>query len=138
MKSCLRIPLGVVLAALPLAKASAQRLGGGASPNVSLIRVAAALLFCLTVAILAAIWLRRRDLPKRINGRPFATWAAGLRQERRIEIIEARRLSVHADLCLARCDEIEYLLVCGPGETKVISSRPRRSIEAEPVQGSGA
>jgi len=97
----------------------AQHLGGNAAPDISIFRIFGALAACLLIAMGAIFALRR--YPQRLTApRAWPSIAKAMMRERRIEVIEARRISVHADLCLARCDGVEYLLLCGPSGAKVL------------------
>lgn len=102
--------------------AFAQKLGSATSPDLSLVRAAVALLLCLTVAFAAALLLRRRV--------PTQGWAKFARlgertvPKQRITVIESRRLSPHGDICLVRCANVDYLIVCGPTQIKLLSQRP--------------
>jgi hypothetical protein len=98
----------------------AQKLGGASAPEISILRIALALGICLVAGIGLILYMRRGGV------RPafLAGWGEGLARKRRIEVIEARRLSVHADLCLARCDGIEYLLVCSSTGLTVLERSP--------------
>ncbi len=99
---------GMILAAAP------ARLGGGAALDVSLTRIVMALLICLTLAGLAAV------LVKRGGGR----LTLPNRTERRIAVIESRRISPHADLCLLRCDGQEYVILSSATGQQVLREGP--------------
>lgn len=102
--------------------ASAGRLGGGSSPDISLIRILAALVLCALVAFAAvAIMKARSGQPLRFS---IDNWRSiTVAAPRRVEIVETRRLSLHADVCLMRCDGQEYLLACGPGGVVVLDTK---------------
>lgn len=116
------------LCALPLpawllpTAAQGQQLGGGAGPAVSLPQVLAALMLCLAAAFAAALLLRRRGLSAGWPGLRGLTSA--LAASSRIAVIETRRISAHADLCLLRCGGVEYLILCGPAQAQVLSQSP--------------
>jgi hypothetical protein len=99
---------GLMLAAAP------ARLGGGAALDISLTRIVVALLVCLTLAALAALLLRRS------GGRIVLP----LRADRRIAVIESRRISPHADLCLLRCDGHDYLILSSAAGQQVLRQGP--------------
>ncbi len=106
------------LTLLAAGAAAAPRLAGGGALDISLTRIVAALVLCLLAAMLAAI------LMKRGGGRIDLS---RLRQgvgERRIAVIESRRISPHADLCLLRCDGDEYLILSSATVQQVVRSRP--------------
>lgn len=98
----------MILAAAP------TRLGGGAALDVSLTRIVVALLVCLALAVLAAV------LVKRGGGR----LTLPNRAERRIAVIESRRISPHADLCLLRCDGREYMILSSATGQQVLREGP--------------
>lgn len=85
------------------------RLGGGGALNLSLTRIVMSLILCLMLAALAAFALKRSggrfDL-KRMGG-----LIAKLPVQRRVEVVETRRASQYADICLIRCDGREYLVL---------------------------
>lgn len=94
------------------------RLGGGGSLNLSLTRIVMSLLLCLMLAALAAFALKRSggriDL-KRVRG-----LLANLPAQRRIDVVETRRVSQFADICLLRCDGREYLILCAQQQQLVL------------------
>ena len=112
--------LVMTLTAVP---ALGQHLAGGASPDVSIVRIVAALAISLMAG--AGLILVQRRYPMRRGPRKvLAAFVDGLARVRRIEVIEARRISVHADLCLVRCDADEYLILSGPAGSTVLRSGP--------------
>lgn len=87
--------------------------------DISPIRIISAFVFCCLVALAAVAVLRVR------HGRPFklpfgAMKSFGLTGVQRVEVIESRRLSVHADIALVRCDDREFIVACGPGVIKLL------------------
>lgn len=117
-----RLPVvALVMVALSSTSASAQQLGGAGTPDLSIVRFLAALFLCFAAALGMALFLRSRQgrqaMPK---GLRLATL---LRGSGRIEVLESRRVSPHADLCLLRCDDIEYVLLCSPTSAQVLSSK---------------
>ncbi|MEI9851958.1 MAG: hypothetical protein WDN24_15250 [Sphingomonas sp.] len=98
------------------------RLGGGGALDISLTRVVLALLLCLMLAALAALLLKRGG--GRIDLAALRRLAAKLPVERRIQVIETRRISQHADLCLLRCDGEEYLILCSAQQQSVLRRTP--------------
>lgn len=113
MRGSRLLAAGAILAA-PL-PAHAQRLGGGAGPEISFVRIAAALALCLGAAVALALLISRRGLPKGLGG------LAKLRGAGRIVVLESRRVSSHAEVCLVRCDGRDYLLASGSGVLRVLS-----------------
>lgn len=106
------------MAAVIMALTSAPaKLGGGGALDVSLGRIVSALVLCLFLAGLAALLLRHGG--GRINWAAFRDWKAA-RPERRIEIIESRRISPHADICLLRCDDEDFLVLSSATTQQVL------------------
>lgn len=112
---------GCVAGVLWPTSALARQLGTGAAPEISLIRIGLALLVCIALAIGAAVGLRRW----KVGGRPLGlgALASRLKPAGRIELIEVRRISLHAELCLLSCHEREFLVVCGPSGIQLLSER---------------
>lgn len=108
-----------LLAAAPL-PTLAQKLGGGAAPEISLVRIAASLIFCIGVAVALALVISKRSVPAGWSARE---WLVKLQQRSRITVVEARRLSPYADLCIVRCNDREYVLTCAQGEVRVLAER---------------
>jgi len=100
--------LALFVAAVPGA-AEAQRLGTAPPADVSLVRVFLALLVCLIVAVLALFLIRQR-----MGGRPPALLMRLRAPSSRIRLVESRRIGMQAELCIARCDDEEYLLLLAP------------------------
>jgi hypothetical protein len=107
---------GAILLAASPALAGA-RLGGGQPLEVSLGRIVSALVICIIVAVLAVLLIRQRsgkiDLHAflgRLQVRPRA-----------IEVVESRRLSPNADLCLVRHGGRDYLLLLLAGDARILS-----------------
>jgi len=112
-------PLSVALLAMSAPAWAEGRLGGGGALDLSLTRIVTALILCLMLAVLAALLIKRAggriDLAVLRRG-----FASALPAARRIDIIESRRMSVHADICLVRCDSREYLILCSAQQQTVI------------------
>lgn len=107
-----------LLAASP-ALAVGPRLGGGQPLEVSLGRIVSALVICIIVAVLAILLVRQRsgkiDLQAffgRLHVRPRA-----------VEVVETRRLSPNADICVVRHREREYLLLLLAGDARILSEQ---------------
>lgn len=103
--------------------ASPGRLGGGGALDVSLTRIVMSLLLCVMIALLAALAMRRG------GGRLDLKAVRGLflklpAPRRRIEVIETRRVSQHADVALLRCDDREYLVLCGANQQTILCEMP--------------
>jgi hypothetical protein len=119
-----------VLAASP-ALAGGGRLGGGQPLEVSLGRIVSALVICIIIAVLAVLLIRQRS--GRIDLHAF--FGRLQVRPRAIEVVETRRLSPHADICLVRHAGREYLLLLLAGDARILSegaleSRPQADPEA--------
>jgi hypothetical protein len=119
---------GAALLAASPAWAQAGHLGGGQPLEVSLGRIVSALVICIIIAVLAVLLIRQRSgkidlyaLLGRMHVRPRA-----------IEVVETRRLSPHADICLIRNAGREYLLLLLAGNAQVLREAP---VEAHPETG---
>jgi hypothetical protein len=108
-----------LLAAAP-ALATGGRLGGGQPLEVSLGRIVAALVICIIIAVLAALLIRQRagkvDL--------YAMFGRLQSRPRAIEVVETRRLSPHADICVVRHSGREYLLLLLAGNARILREEP--------------
>lgn len=111
-----------VLAAGP---AFAATLGTATAPGVPWLRIVFAFAFCIGVAF-AAIWLLRAYREGRI-AQAAAGWfpKRGARAQRQIEVVETRRISAHADVCLLHWQGRSYLLLVGQSGVSLIDSDPR-------------
>ena len=103
--------------ASPALATARQGLGGGDALGVSLARIVAALAVCLIVAVLAILLLRQRS-GKTDLARFFAPMTSARRS---IEVVETRRLSPHADICVVRHNRQEYLLLLLAGAATILS-----------------
>ena len=112
------VAVGPVLLLLGAGAAYAQRLGGGSVPEVSIVRIIAALIVCLIVAVLAILFIRHRQGA----GLPLVLRKLGSRPSE-IELVEARRVSAHAEICLIRHRACEYLLLISPSHSRLLSRR---------------
>jgi hypothetical protein len=120
------------LVSAPAAFAQPGRLGGGGALNLSLTRIVMSLILCLMLAALAAFALKRSG--GRIDIKRLRGLIVTLPVRRRIEVIETRRASQYADICLIRCDGREYLVLSSQEQQLVL-----REIEcfAPVTQGGG-
>ncbi len=111
---------GAALLAATPALAGGGRLGGGQPLEVSLGRIVAALVICIIIAVLAALLIRQRagklDL--------YALFGRLQSRPRAIEVVETRRLSPHADICVVRHSGREYLLLLLAGNARILSEQP--------------
>lgn len=99
--------------------AQAQRLGQGSNPEVSFVRMVTALVVCLVVALLAILLIRTRR-----SGAALPQFLSRLKPHGSVvEIIETRRISMHADVSLLRHGDREYLLLISQGHSRVLAER---------------
>jgi len=123
-KAIVGLVYGIVTGTLTFAAtpacANVVRLGGGQPLEISLARIVAALLFSLIVAAFAILLIRQRGGKLNLS-RLFGRWEA---RRRAIHVVETRRLSPHADICLVRHGDSEYLLLLMAGDARVLSERP--------------
>ncbi|MBO9714807.1 hypothetical protein [Sphingomonas sp.] len=117
LRAC--VPILFLLMPMP---AFAQRLGGGSDLNLSLTRIVMTLLLCLMIAGLAALLLKRSG--GRIDLAALRRLTAAAAPARRIDVVETRRISQHADVCLFRCDGQEYLVLCAEQHLTVLRDAP--------------
>jgi hypothetical protein len=118
-KAILAIGLGLSAAPLPVL---AQRLGTASDPDISFVRIVAALVLCVAAAFALAFLIAKRG--RLSSFRVLSERTFTLRRPRRLKLIEALRISAHADLCLVTADETEYLLLCAGGVVQVLSGTP--------------
>lgn len=90
--------------------AHAQRLGGGGGVTIPVGRIVAAFLLCVLLALLLAVTIKRRG--GRLDLGRFSGLLTKSASQARIDVVETRRASQHADICLIRCDTQEYLVLC--------------------------
>ena len=102
-------------------------LGGGEALGVSLGRVVTALIICVAIAFLAALLIRQRAGKGDLSG----VFARMDPRARAIQVVETRRLSAHADICLVRHEGREYLLLLLAGHGSVLRERPASAGLAE-------
>lgn len=97
--------------------AVAQTLGRAPESGVDGARAAIGLLVCLALAVGVALVLRRF-----VGGAapPFR------REPRRLQLLEAVRLSGRTDVCLLRCDQEEFILAVSP-QTTLLVRAPKAS-----------
>lgn len=123
-----RLVTWLLVACWPTALRAQNLGGGGDGPDISAARMVAAVLICVAAAFALAFAVRGRG-KSAVSSRRH--WLSGaIAGSRRIEVVEARRLSSFADICLIRCDGTEYLLVCGASGQQVLR-RSSLSADAE-------
>lgn len=110
---------GAALLAASPALAGGGRLGGGQPLEVSLGRIVSALVICIIVAVLAVLLIRQRG--GKIDLRDFLGRFQA--KPRAVEVVETRRLSQNADLCVVRHGGREYLLLLLAGDARILSER---------------
>jgi len=101
--------------------AAAQALAGGGGPDISVFRVIFAFVTAAAAAFGLALFLRARS-GHTIVPADLARWVKLPVASRQIEVLETRRISVHADLCLIRNNGSEWLLACGPAGITILRS----------------
>lgn len=102
-------------------QALAAPLATGGGFELPLLRLVLGFLFCVMVAVLAAIALKRGmiNLPANVKG--LALFAP---RPREIQVREARRVSTHAEVCAITWRGRDYLFVVGPsGAVTVLETR---------------
>lgn len=109
---------------------NAASLGSGEPLQVSLARIVAALVFSIIVAALAILMIRQR------GGKfDLAAWFGRLeRRPRPIRVVETRRLSQNADICVVRHGGREYLLLLMAGDARVLSEGEPEADEIREAQ----
>ena len=114
--------LAVIASVVFAEPAFAAALGGAASPGIPWLRIVFAFAFCVGVTF-AAIWLLRLSRAGRM-ARSAAGWfpTRGAGAERQIEVVETRRISAHADVCLLHWQDRSYLILVGPSGVTLIDS----------------
>jgi hypothetical protein len=113
---------GAGLSGILLAEeAAAQTLGGGASVDIPFVRILAALILAILIALGAALVLKRQAGGGLGLSRLFGRQVAGGRTAKRIKVHETHRLSPHADLCRFTAAHREYLIVVSPHTTHVLA-----------------
>ncbi|HZF46237.1 MAG TPA: hypothetical protein VEZ26_07875 [Sphingomonadaceae bacterium] len=114
-----RAALALALLGLP-APALAGGLTGGSSPDIPWLRLLLAFAFCIAVAFGAVLLLKRHQR----GGGPIMPSALferrGQASARRISVIETRRASPSADLCLVECDGGTWLLALTQAGTTIL------------------
>lgn len=102
-----------------LADQAVGRLGGGTGVDIPVGRIVVAFLICIAIAVLAILLVRQR-----MGKGDLAGWLrrvaprAGV-----IEVVEVRRLSMHAEIGVVRHDGREYLLLLQAGSGQVLRDR---------------
>lgn len=103
--------------------AAGGRLGGGGGLDLSLTRIVISLLLCLAIAASVILMLKRNGGQLNLDGLRALVAKRGPSTQR-ITVIETRRISVHADLCLVRCDGIDYLILSSAQTQQLLRQTP--------------
>jgi hypothetical protein len=114
------------------AYAAPGRLGGGGGVDIPIGRILAVTVLCIMLAALAALALKRGG--GGIRPGFIANLLRRLPVDRRVQVIETRRASQFADVCLVRCDDREYLALCSQHQFLLLRETP----VAEDVPADGA
>jgi hypothetical protein len=102
-----------------LADQAVGRLGGGTGVDIPVGRIVIAFLICIAIAGLAILLIRQR-----MGKGDLAGWLRRVAPRGGvIEVVEVRRLSMHADIGVVRHDGHEYLLILQVGSTQVLRER---------------
>ena len=115
-----RAVFALALLGLPT-PALAGELAGGSSPDIPWLPLLLAFAFCIALAFGAVLLLKRHQR----GGGPIIGPSAlfhgrGQASARRISVIETRRASPTADLCLVECDGETWLLALTSSGTTVL------------------
>jgi hypothetical protein len=121
----------ISVSALPALAKPGRRGGGGGGVDVSLTRVVMALLLGIMLAVLIALLLRRGG--GRIDLTAIRRLFVALPAARRIQVIESRRVSPHADLCLVRCDAEEFFILSSAQQQQILRARAAEGYAAQPA-----
>lgn len=115
--SCLIVGVGLSTSTI----AYAQRLTSGSAPEISIIRIVAALVVCIAATFALVVLVRNRSGARGWSGfRPMLSKAT---KDRRIAAVEVHRVTPHAEIALMRCDETEYLIFFGQSGIELLSKR---------------
>jgi len=103
-----------------LADQVAGRLGGGGAVDVPLGRIVFAFLLCIVVAALAILLIRQRMGKGDLNG-----WLRRVAPGKgAVEIVEVRRVGMHADIGVVRYGGREFLLLLHAQRPSVLREGP--------------
>ncbi|HWU94982.1 MAG TPA: hypothetical protein VN029_05250 [Sphingomonas sp.] len=94
------------------------------------------LILCLMLAALAAFALKRSG--GRIDVKRMGGLIAKLPVQRRVEVVETRRASQYADICLIRCDGREYLVLSSQQRQLVLRETEYAAPDPAPVNEGAA
>lgn len=112
------------------------RLGGGGGVDVSLTRIVMALVLGAMLAVVAALAIKRGG--GRFDIAVVRRLLVTLPVARRIQVVESRRVSQHADLCLVRCGGEEYLILSSAQQQQILRTSMLPGAPGESASGEGA
>jgi hypothetical protein len=107
-------------AALAPAFARAQALSPERALDLHLGRLIVGLVICVALAIAAAVLLKRASTTRVGVRGPFRLWppgAAGVG----VNVLETRRISIHADVCRLSYAGREYVVIVSPGGATLLT-----------------
>lgn len=105
-----------------LADQAVGRLGGGTGVDIPVGRIVIAFLICIAIAVLAILLIRQR-----MGKGDLAGWLRRVTPRGGvIDVVEVRRLSMHAEIGVVRHDGREYLLLLQAGSSHVLRDRALR------------
>lgn len=107
----------------------------GSAPTVPWARLILSLLFCLALAGGAIALLRRYQRDGSVLRLPRMFGQAALSTPARLKILETRRASPHADLCLAELDGDTYFLALTAAGVTVLHSAGPLATQPPPGEG---
>ena len=102
-----------------LADQAVGHLGGGGGVDVPIGRIILAFLICIAIAVLAVLLIRQR-----MGKGDLAGWLHRVTPRGgMVEVVEVRRLSMHAEIGVVRHDGHEFLLLIQAGSGQVLRER---------------
>ncbi len=105
--------------------AFAQKLGQAPDDGISFVRVLAALLLCLAIAVAAAIFLQKR-------AGLGLTLPSLIKRHARLKLVESLRVSPQVNVCIVTCDGRELLLEVSPQGASILAPLAARNTGDEP------
>lgn len=108
-----------------------QTLGTGEVPDVPITKILVSLLLSIGLVILVTVFLKRYRTGAGFSSMLNTVRPAGKNAARRITIIETRRLSQHADICLLESGDTEYLLVVSASQATVLARHSLDSVHED-------
>ena len=112
----------------------AQQLGQAAEGGVSLWRVVGALMFCLLLALGAAIVLKMRmkggAAPPFFKHAVIQRLAAFKSPSRRLSHIQSLRVGQNVEICMFTCDDRQFLIAATPASLLLLQEGAAPSSDA--------